>query len=69
VDRSGGSLEDPSLIGNREDITEGQVLPLMFSRTCTSFRGELLSVDCPVVDKNCGVHSFFVLWRSPKFIT
>jgi hypothetical protein len=73
VDRSGGSLEDPSLIGNREDIPENQdpAPDVVAYNTSfgTSFRGELLSVECLVIDKNGGVHSFSVLWRSPKFIT
>jgi hypothetical protein len=65
MDQSGGSLEDPSLIGNHEDIPQDQDpapdVAAYKASFGTSFRGELLSVECLVIDKNGGVHSFFVL--------
>jgi hypothetical protein len=70
---SGGPLEDPSLIGNREDIPKGKdptpEVPAYNDSFSTSFRGELLSVGGPVVSKDGSGHSFSVLWRSSKFLT
>jgi hypothetical protein len=66
LDRSGGFLEDPPLIGNCEYIPETQdpspEIVAYNTSFGTSFRGELLSVECPVVDDIGGVHSFSVLW-------
>jgi hypothetical protein len=72
VDRSDGSLEAPLLIGNRKAIPDDQdpspEVAAYNASFGTSFRGELLSVECPVTDEIGGDHSLSVLWHSPKFI-
>jgi hypothetical protein len=72
VNWSGGLLQDPSLIGTREDIPDEQEptpsIAAYNESFGTSFRGELLSVSGQVAGANGGSPKFSVLWKSPKLV-
>jgi hypothetical protein len=73
MDRSGGLLQDPPLIGTHEDIPDEQdPTPSVVAYNesfGTSFRGELLSVGGQVVSADVGSPKFSVLWKSPKLVS
>jgi hypothetical protein len=71
VSKGGDLVENPSLIGNCEEIPKDQdpapSVTAYNKSFGTSFRGELLSVSSEVVDVH-GVPKFSLLWKSPKFM-
>jgi hypothetical protein len=72
VSKSGGLLEDPSLLGTREEIPDDQdptSSVIAYNESFgTSFRGELLSVSGEVVGVEGGSPKFSLLWKSPKLM-
>jgi hypothetical protein len=69
VSKSGDLVEDPSLIGNHEEILDDQdptpSVTAYNKSFGTSFRGELLSVSGGA---DHGIPKFSLLWKSPKLM-
>jgi hypothetical protein len=72
MSKSGGLLEDPSLVGTREVIPDEQdpnpSVTTYNESFGTSFRGEMLSVSREVIGADSGSTKFSLLWKSPKLV-